>query len=164
MDESERRANARASERRDRADPWQPVATLPFAGVVVFALAALWFGNRDARWFPVLDGANLLFHEFGHPFFGLFSERLAVYGGTLAQFVLPLVAAFEFRRRGATCSFAVCMVWLFQNPFASRTTWPTPARSCCGWSAARTPRMPTTGPKFCRAGAGCPPTRSWPRG
>ena len=30
-----------------------------------------------------LDFANLLFHEAGHPIYGILSERLAVYGGTL---------------------------------------------------------------------------------
>jgi hypothetical protein len=96
---------------------WQPVASPSLLGVLALALAGLWFGNHGERWFPLLDGANLLFHEFGHPLFGLFSARLAVYGGTLAQFIFPLAAAFEFHRRRATCSFAVCMVWLFQNLF-----------------------------------------------
>lgn len=98
-------------------EPWLPVATAPLLGVLGFALAALWFGNRGKRWFPLLDGANLLFHEFGHPFFALFSSRLAVYGGTLAQFIFPLIAAWQFRRMRATCSFAVCLIWLCQNLF-----------------------------------------------
>lgn len=53
----------------DGHDAWQPVVTAPLLGVICFALAALWFGNRGERWFPLLDGPNLLFHEFGHPFF-----------------------------------------------------------------------------------------------
>jgi hypothetical protein len=115
MHQPEHRAGAQAPS--DDVLEWQPVATAPFVGVVAFALAALCFGNRGERWFPLLDGANLLFHEAGHPFFGLFSGRLAVYGGTLAQFVFPLAAAFTFRRSRAACSFAVCIVWLFQNLF-----------------------------------------------
>jgi len=106
-----------AKEGRDAADPWQPVTTAALAGVIAFGFAALWFGNRGERWFPLLDGANLLFHEFGHPFFGLFSVRLTVYGGTLAQFIFPVAAAVKFRRERAAASFAVCLVWLFQNFF-----------------------------------------------
>ncbi len=117
MHKPEPRAAARPDPDDDDAVAWQPVATAPLVGVIAFALAALWFGNRGERWFPLLDGANLLFHEAGHPFFGLVSGRLAVYGGTLAQFAFPLAAAFRFRRAGATCSFAACMVWLFQNLF-----------------------------------------------
>ena len=40
-------------------------------------------------WVPILDSANLAFHEAGHPIFGLFSSRLMVYGGTLMQLLLP---------------------------------------------------------------------------
>jgi len=109
--------NAAHADLDDESAGWHPVTTCPLLGVLAFALAALWFGHWGERWFPLLDGANLLFHEFGHPLFGLVSVRLAVYGGTLAQFIFPLAAALEFRRRRAACSFAVCFVWLFQNLF-----------------------------------------------
>lgn len=99
------------------APDWQPVTLPALAGVALFALAALWFGHTGERWFPLLDGANLLFHEAGHPIAGLLSERLAVYGGTLAQLAFPLAAAWHFRRRGAAASFAACLVWLNQNLF-----------------------------------------------
>jgi hypothetical protein len=99
------------------APDWQPVTLPALAGVALFALAVLWFGHTGERWFPLLDGANLLFHEAGHPIAGLLSERLAVYGGTLAQLAFPLAAAWHFRRRGAAASFAACLVWLNQNLF-----------------------------------------------
>jgi hypothetical protein len=54
----------------DCSDAWRPVTTAPLLGVTCFALAAHWFGNRCERWLPLLDGPNLLFHEFGQPFFG----------------------------------------------------------------------------------------------
>ena len=101
----------------DEAEAWQPVSTPALLGVAAFALAVLWFGHTGGRWFPVLDGANLLFHEAGHPIAGLVSDRLAVYGGTLAQLAIPLAAAWHFRRRGATASFAASAVWLNQNLF-----------------------------------------------
>jgi hypothetical protein len=101
----------------DEAPGWQPVTMPALLGVLGFALAVLWFGHTGERWFPLLDGANLLFHEAGHPLAGLLSERLAVYGGTLAQLAFPLAAAWHFRRRGATASFAACLVWLSQNLF-----------------------------------------------
>lgn len=106
-----------AADDTDDAERWQPVSTPALAGVAAFALAALWFGNRGERWFPLLDGANLLFHEAGHLFVGLVSQRFAVWGGTLAQFAFPLAAAWHFRRAGATASFAACLVWLSQNLF-----------------------------------------------
>jgi len=41
----------------------------------------------------VLDHANLLFHEAGHPIVGLFSARLEPYGVTLGQLVFKFVVA-----------------------------------------------------------------------
>jgi hypothetical protein len=104
-------------EREPTDSSWQAISLPQCLGVGLFAAAALWFGNHGDRWFPVLDGANLLFHEAGHPLFGLLSDRLMVYGGTLAQLIFPLATAAQFFRDRATASFAICGIWLFQNFF-----------------------------------------------
>lgn len=75
------------------------------------------FCLRGNRWFPVLDSANLAFHEFGHPFFGVFSERLGVYGGTLGQLVFPVVVSFHFWRQQATFQMSIGVLWLAENFF-----------------------------------------------
>lgn len=72
---------------------------------------------RGDRWFPVLDSANLAFHEFGHPFFAIFSERLAVYGGTLGQLIFPVVVSFYFFRRTDTFQLSIGLLWTAQNFF-----------------------------------------------
>lgn len=43
-----------------------------------------------------LDGANLLFHEAGHVFFGLFGQTIGMLGGTLGQLVFPVAAGVQF--------------------------------------------------------------------
>ena len=58
----------------------------------------------------IVDHANLLFHEAGHPIFGLFSERLETYGGTIGQLVFPVVLAVSFWRQGQTLSFAGAVI------------------------------------------------------
>ena len=63
----------------------------------------------------LVDHANLLFHEAGHPFVGLFSARLVPYGGTVGQLVFPCVLAVSFWRKGHTLSFAVACIWFFEN-------------------------------------------------
>ena len=63
----------------------------------------------------IVDHANLLFHEAGHPIFGLFSERLETYGGTIGQLVFPVVLAVSFWRQGQTLSFAGAVIWFFEN-------------------------------------------------
>lgn len=85
------------------------------AGAAAFALAiaaCAWFGDG---WVPLLDSANLAVHEGGHPLAGILSERLAVYGGTLAQIFFPAACMFEFRRRRDTLSFGLCGIWLGES-------------------------------------------------
>ncbi len=62
-----------------------------------------------------LDHANLLFHEAGHPFIGLFSARLEPYGGTLGQLVFPVALAVSFWRQGRALAFAASVIWFFEN-------------------------------------------------
>jgi len=62
-----------------------------------------------------LDGANLLFHEAGHVFFGLFGRTLGFLGGTLGQLVFPIAAGVHFLRSGLRFEAAVCAVWLCES-------------------------------------------------
>lgn len=66
-------------------------------------------------WVPILDSANLAFHEAGHPLFGLLSDRLMVYGGTCMQLLMPGACAWEARREGKTGAFLFCVIWLAEN-------------------------------------------------
>ncbi|MCX7193126.1 MAG: hypothetical protein NTY60_05820 [Proteobacteria bacterium] len=81
------------------------------------SLLVLWLSHTGAHWVFLLDNANLAFHEAGHPLFGLLSERLTVYGGTLGQLMFPLAAAISFYRRRETLSFAFAVLWLGENLF-----------------------------------------------
>ncbi len=90
------------------------VTPLALASVVVFALVCLVF-HLARGWVPLLDSANLAFHEAGHPLVGLVSNRLAVYGGTIFQLAFPVAAAWDFRRRGHVAGVAACGVWLGEN-------------------------------------------------
>ncbi len=83
-------------------------------GLAVFLVVLF----RSERGFiPLLDHANLLFHEAGHPFVGLFSTRLEPYGGTLGQLVFPLILAFSFWRKGQVIGVAAAGIWLCENLF-----------------------------------------------
>lgn len=66
---------------------------------------------------PVLDHANLLFHEAGHPIVGIFSSHLEPYGGTLGQLVFPCVVAVTCWRSGKTFGFVAAIVWFCENCF-----------------------------------------------
>jgi hypothetical protein len=96
--------------------PWRPVSqatAIAFsAGMAVLFLLIL---TDDDGYLVLLDGANLLFHEAGHVFFGVFGSTAGLYGGTLGQLVFPVVTAGTFLWRRQPASFAVCTVWLFEN-------------------------------------------------
>ena len=96
---------------------WLPVSPAALLGVAAASLAVLFLANRGERWVPLLDHANLAFHEFGHPLFGLFSERLGVYGGTFGQLAFPLICAASFWLRREAVAFALSGLWTFENFF-----------------------------------------------
>lgn len=98
--------------------PWKSVDTkamLGFAFGYAGFLLLIWISAPGFVIF--LDHANLMFHEAGHPFFGLFNSRLTPYGGTLGQLVFPLVLVVSFWRQGEVVSFAAGWLWFFPVVF-----------------------------------------------
>lgn len=91
----------------------------PWQFYVYMILMALTFFMclRGDRWFSIVDSANLAFHEFGHPFFGLFSTRLMVYGGTLGQLMFPVGTSFYFWRHQDTFRMSITLLWVGENLF-----------------------------------------------
>jgi hypothetical protein len=81
-----------------------------FALLVVYG-AWLIFAYR----YHFLDGVNLLFHEAGHVFFGVFGQVMHFLGGTLGQLVFPVATAVHFARRDKPFEAAVCVLWLGES-------------------------------------------------
>ena len=95
---------------------WQKISSGKLLGFI-FGLAvflALLLASEPGFVFG-LDHANLLFHEAGHPFVGLFSSRLETYGGTLGQLTFPAVLAVSFWRKRQALAFAAAVIWFFEN-------------------------------------------------
>ncbi len=92
---------------------WRELALFS-AGFGVFT--ALWLCSEPGFIF-LLDHANLLFHEAGHPLVGLFSARLEPYGGTFSQLVFPVALILAFRRKGKAPGCAAAVIWLSENLF-----------------------------------------------
>jgi hypothetical protein len=97
---------------------WEPVtgARLIGFGFGVGLLLLLIF-RCEPGFVVLLDHANLLFHEAGHPLVGLFSSRLEPYGGTIGQLVFPCVLAISFWRKGQALGFAASCIWFCENWF-----------------------------------------------
>ncbi|WP_243304537.1 hypothetical protein [Geothrix oryzisoli] len=96
---------------------WLPVRTSALVGVSV---ALLLVGGvalaSEPGWIPLLDGVNLVFHEAGHPLFGLLGwETLTILGGTLMQLLVPLLVAGSFWLRREAPGTAFAGLWGFEN-------------------------------------------------
>ena len=98
-------------------EPWRPVGTAGLAAASLgFCLLFLVALTGEPGWIPLLDGANLLFHEAGHPIFGLLGwETLTILGGTLGQLLVPGLIGIAFWVRRDTYGTAVAGVWGFEN-------------------------------------------------
>ena len=95
---------------------WEKITGWKLAGfsLGLAAFVALLLASEPGFIFG-LDHANLLFHEAGHPFIGLFSTRLEPYGGTLGQLVFPAALAVSFWRKGQALAFGASVIWFFEN-------------------------------------------------
>jgi hypothetical protein len=89
---------------------WEAAAVCAFAAVLAWSHVA--HGTLAA----IVSGADLVFHEAGHPILGLLGSRLLMFlGGTIAQLAIPVTAAVAFALRRRTAAFAVALVWLGFN-------------------------------------------------
>ena len=93
--------------------------SLPALTAFVFCVLLLALALRRAEdgFLPIVDHANLAFHEAGHPLFGLLGEWAGLYGGTLAQLLMPLLVAAAFALRRDALGTAAAGVWVCENLF-----------------------------------------------
>jgi hypothetical protein len=93
-----------------------PPAAWQVAAVAAFALVLAASRARHGLLATILSGADLVFHEAGHPILGVLGSPLLTYlGGTLAQLAVPAAAAAAFARGRRTAAFVVALVWLAFN-------------------------------------------------
>ena len=97
-------------------DPWKPVSPWVFGTATAgLALLVYLWGTSANGYIRVLDDANLVFHEAGHPIFGILGQTLGLYGGTLGQLVFPTAVCVTYWKRCEAVAFFVGLVWLFEN-------------------------------------------------
>ena len=101
--------------REQLEEPWAPVGRITAALPLLFLLLVA-LGRSEDGWMPFLDGINLIFHEAGHPVFGILGwETLAILGGTLMQVLVPLLLAGSFWFKRQPLGVALCGQWAGQN-------------------------------------------------
>jgi hypothetical protein len=97
----------------------EPLATVTL-GKLILALAAaavvfLVELTSQEGWVPILDSLNLVFHEAGHPLFGLFGVTIGFLGGTLMQLLVPLLVLGSCWYKRETVAIGLAGLWFFQN-------------------------------------------------
>jgi hypothetical protein len=110
--------------------PWLPVGHVA-AGLLaaLFVLVAAAEATTRPAWVPLLDSVNLIFHEAGHPIFGLLpGETLAILGGTFMQLAVPALVGGSFWWKRQAAGFAFAAFWFFQN-FHNIATYMADARA-----------------------------------
>src|SRR3982750_3676491 len=79
-------------------EPWRP---LPRWAVVA--------------WFLFIDTPNMVVHEGGHALFGWFGQTLGLWGGTILQWLVPLLLASYFFHQRQLAGFVFCLFFFFEN-------------------------------------------------
>jgi len=83
--------------------------------LIVTGLLFLTEWTSEEGWVPILDSLNLVFHESGHPLFGLFGETIGFLGGTLMQLAVPLLVIGSCWYKRQAVAMGLSGIWFFQN-------------------------------------------------
>jgi hypothetical protein len=92
---------------------WATTLQWPLAAAVVVALAALTYTRNG--WIPLLSGADLGVHEFGHLVFVWSPTIWEQFAGSFMQVALPLVVAACFWRRRDAFATIVTLAWAAES-------------------------------------------------
>src|SRR5580698_6942715 len=112
-------------------EDWRPISRWSIAAWLAFYVLFLIYAFNMHGGYLFIDSANLVVHEGGHLLFRWFGPTLCLWGGTILQWLVPLLLAAYFFRERQPAAF------VFARSSSSRTgstpplTWPTPAPWCC---------------------------------
>lgn len=95
-----------------------PLRIARIVGLIVLVLWTVQFarlGVNEEVADSILHLPDLVFHEAGHVLFGFFGRFMTVLGGSLFQFLVPVILAVSFLRQRNQYAAAVCTWWAGQN-------------------------------------------------
>ncbi len=94
---------------------WRPVPRAALVAWLLFYLAFLSYAFSKHGDFLFIDLANLVVHEGGHLLFGWFGQTIGLWGGTILQWLVPLLLATYFFTQRQTAAFVFCSFFFFEN-------------------------------------------------
>ncbi|MCL6482505.1 MAG: hypothetical protein K6U02_12355 [Firmicutes bacterium] len=98
-------------------EAWQPISRPAYVGWLVFFGLFLLHAATDEDGYLLLDHVNLIIHEAGHLFFSGFGFTMGIFGGTLAQLLVPALLVLHFVRQRHLSGTAFAAFWFFENFF-----------------------------------------------
>jgi hypothetical protein len=96
-------------------EAWRPVSRYAAGAWLLLYLIFLVYAFSMHGAFLFIDLANLVVHEGGHLLFGWFGSTLGLWGGTILQWLVPLLLAAYFFSQRQTTAFAFCVFFFFEN-------------------------------------------------
>lgn len=96
-------------------EPWKPISRTAVVAWIVFYAGFLVYAFSQHGGFLFIDSANLVVHEGGHNLFGWFGATLGLWGGTLLQWLVPLLLAGYFFTQRQCSGFVFCLFFFFEN-------------------------------------------------
>ena len=94
---------------------WKPASRgAIIAWLVAYSLFLL-YAALSRSGFLFVDYVNLIIHEGGHFFFSWFGYIITIFGGTLAELLVPLLCTAYFFWRRELTGFAFSLFWFFEN-------------------------------------------------
>jgi hypothetical protein len=97
------------------AQDWRPTSRYSLAAWLVFYAGFLIYAFSKHGAFLFIDLANLVVHEGGHLLFGWFGPTLGLWGGTILQWLVPLLLTAYFFSQKQTTAFVFCSFFFFEN-------------------------------------------------
>ena len=96
-------------------EDWQPVSRWAVWAWIAFYVVFMAYAFTQHGGYLFVDSANLVVHEGGHLLFGWFGPTIGIWGGTILQWLVPLLLAgyFFFQRQLAGAAF--CLFFFFEN-------------------------------------------------
>jgi hypothetical protein len=96
-------------------EEWRPISKPALVAWLVFYFLFLIYAFGMQGSYLFIDSANLVVHEGGHLLFGWFGSTLGLWGGTILQWLVPLLLAAYFFHERQLPAFVFCMFFFFEN-------------------------------------------------
>jgi hypothetical protein len=96
-------------------EDWRPVSRRSVAAWLIFYAWFLLYAFRMHGGYLFIDSANLVVHEGGHLLFAFCGRTLCLWGGTILQWLVPLLLAGYFFHERQPAAFIFCAFFFFEN-------------------------------------------------